>query len=77
MRPKKALLMKKAFIKKLFLYYKGLKNPKCGPCMRYDGNGAYDQWSCLDICTAGGFCSSTWWPTYHLCCCDCGGFLCT
>ena len=56
--------------------YIGVENPKCGPCVRYTGGGVYDQYSCLDACTYGGYCQSSWWPTYGLCCCDCGSTVC-
>merc|ERR1711983_550551 len=41
-------------------------------CARYTGNNVHNAHDCAVVCGQGGYSTYSYWPTFNICCCDCG-----
>merc|ERR1711860_465160 len=39
---------------------------------RYTGSGVHSAQDCARVCFQGGYNTYSYWPTFGICCCDCG-----
>ena len=80
-QPKRKLFLEQ-WVTKIFLtiltifilssFFQDLKKQ----CARYTGNNVHNAHDCAVVCGQGGYSTYSYWPTFNICCCDCGNTPC-